>query len=272
MPKYRQLHTKIIDSFDFNEMPNDFTRVVWLMLPLILDCEGRGIGSMAWVKSKLFPLREDVTNAQLQAAFDCFSNKGMIIFYQVEGHSYFYIPTFKTYQSGTQKESKSVLPDPPELLQSNSGVSKEQVSAAESAYESESESVIESESLLKDLNAQKHKKTLPSEMDVGRIFTEVTGMVFIPSGDHRGEYIESVLQMLQTYGHDETLERMKAAYNAWKGQHTKDGRQYSKTNLAWINYAVAGEVPGGNGSSSKVKSVAEEIAEELAHDRQQIRH
>jgi predicted GIY-YIG superfamily endonuclease len=25
MPKYRQLHTKIVDSFDFNEMPDDFT-------------------------------------------------------------------------------------------------------------------------------------------------------------------------------------------------------------------------------------------------------
>jgi hypothetical protein len=77
---------------------------------------------------------------------------------------------------------------------------------------------------------------------------------------------------LQSYGYDATLVRMKSAYNAWLTQHTKNGRQYSRTNLAWINYAVAGELPGGNGSVSKCKSVAEEIAEEITHDRQQIRH
>ena len=53
MPKYRQLHTKIIDSFDFNEMPDDFTRVTWMLLTLGLDSEGRGIDNMAWVKSKI---------------------------------------------------------------------------------------------------------------------------------------------------------------------------------------------------------------------------
>lgn len=272
MPKYRQLHTKILDSFDFNEMPDDFTRMVWLLLPLILDCEGRGIGNMAWVKSKLFPLREDINNTQLQAAFDCFSNKGMVIFYQVDKRSYFYIPTFKTYQSGTQKEAKSVLPIPPDLLQSNSGVILEQVSATESVSECEStsESVIESESLT--INDQKSRTNIPSDMDVGRIFAEATGMVSMPACDQRGNYIEAIYQMLQTYGYKATLERMKAAYNAWLKKHTKDGRQYSRTNLAWINYAVAGEVPGSNGSDNKPKTVAEEIAEELSHDRQHNRH
>jgi len=130
-----------------------------------------------------------------------------------------------------------------------------------------SSSLSNSDSL--NLNTQKTK--IPSEMDVGRIFAETTGMVFMPNSDHRGEYIEAIYQMLQTYGHDETLLRMKSAYSAWLKKHTKDGRQYSKTNLAWINYAVAGELPGGNGSISKCKSVAEEIAEELSHDKQQNR-
>ena len=149
MPKYRQLHTKIIDSFDFNEMPDDFTRVVWLLLPVILDSEGRGIGSMAWVKSKMFPLREDINNEQLQSSFQWLVERGMVIFYEVGNYSYFYVPTFKTYQSGTHKEAKSVLPAPPDLLQSNSGVAPAQGSAAESA--SASESVIESESKITNI-------------------------------------------------------------------------------------------------------------------------
>jgi hypothetical protein len=134
MPKYRQLHTKTIDSFDFNEMPDDFTRVVWLLLPLILDSEGRGINNMAWVKSKMFPSRKDIVEDQIEKSFAWFANKNrrMIVRYTIKGHDYFYIPTWKTYQSGTQKEAPSVLPAP-ELLQSYSRVTPEEVGAAESA-------------------------------------------------------------------------------------------------------------------------------------------
>jgi hypothetical protein len=151
MPKYRQLHTKIIDSFDFNEMPDDFTRVVWMLLTLILDSEGRGIDNMAWVKSKMFPLRDDVTSEKLCASFKWFEEHSMIQRYEVKGRRYFYIPTFKQYQSGTQKEAVSLLPCPLELLQTCSGVSTDEVVVAESesasVFESESESACESESL-----------------------------------------------------------------------------------------------------------------------------
>jgi hypothetical protein len=109
-PKYRKLHAKTLDSFDFNEMPDDFTRVCWLLLPLIVDSEGRGINSAAWIRSKMFPLRPDILLEQIQDAFSWFNNRKMIIIYEVEGRSYFYIPKWKTYQSGTEKEAKSALP------------------------------------------------------------------------------------------------------------------------------------------------------------------
>ena len=131
MPKYRQLHLKTLDSFDFNEMPDDFTRVVWMLLMLILDSEGRGIYNMAWIRSKMFPIRQDVKIDELQAAFEWLKNRAMIKVYEVGGREYFYIPKWKNYQSGTKKEAESLLPVPPELLQTNSEVNKEQVSAAE---------------------------------------------------------------------------------------------------------------------------------------------
>jgi DnaD/phage-associated family protein len=133
MPKYRQLHTKIIDSFDFNEMPDDLTRVVWLLLTLILDSEGRGIDNMNWVKSNMFPMREDMTPELLDAPFDWLAGKKMIVRYEANCRKYFYIPTFKDYQTGTKKEAPSLLPPPPDELQSNSRVSTEQVVAAVSA-------------------------------------------------------------------------------------------------------------------------------------------
>ena len=138
MPKFRAIHTKITQSFDFNEMPDDFTRVVWMLLTLILDSEGRGIDSMDWIKSKMFPMRQDVTTEQISQAFAWLENRGMVVRYGVNSRRYFCIPTFKNYQSGTQKEAKSLLPSP--SLQSNSRVTPEQVCAAESASESESES------------------------------------------------------------------------------------------------------------------------------------
>lgn len=147
MPKYRQLHVKIIESFDFNEMPNDFTRVLWLLLTLVLDSEGRGIDNASWLRSRLFPLRTDVEINQIAEAFDWLEKRQMIIRYQVNGRGYFYIPTFKQYQSGTQKEADSVLPPPPaktpEQLPTYSGVNPEEVGAAASASASESALYLE---------------------------------------------------------------------------------------------------------------------------------
>lgn len=113
MPKYRNLHLKIVDSFDFNEMPDDFTRVTWMLLTLIVDSEGRGIDNAAWIKSKMYPMREDVTDQAIKRAFDWFAARQMIVRYAAAGRSYFYIPSFKTYQSHLEREAKSLLPEPP---------------------------------------------------------------------------------------------------------------------------------------------------------------
>lgn len=113
MPKYRQLHIKILDSFDFAEMPDDFTRVVWLLLIAVVDSEGRGIDNPAWLRSKMFPLRHDVELTQIEGAMDWLGNREMVERYQVGGKYYFQIYTWKTYQTGSDKEGKSVLPAPP---------------------------------------------------------------------------------------------------------------------------------------------------------------
>lgn len=120
MPKYRQLHTKIVDSYDFNDMPDDFTRVFWILLTVTVDSEGRALDNSSWLRSRMFPLRENMDTKPIDKAMDWLSHRRMIIRYSSNGRNYFYIPTFKSYQSGTEKEAKSVLPEPPELLQSYS--------------------------------------------------------------------------------------------------------------------------------------------------------
>lgn len=126
MAQYRAIHTKVIQSFDFNEMPDDFTRLTWVLLPLGVDSEGRGIYNGSWIKSKLYPMRDDITGARILEAMEYYIVHGMVVRYSVDGRDYFYIVNFKKYQRGLEKETKSVIPTP-ELVESNSGVSQELV-------------------------------------------------------------------------------------------------------------------------------------------------
>ena len=61
MPQWRKLHGKVVENLDVNDMLDDFTRILWILLPTQLCCEGRGQDNPAWVQAKVFPLRVDVT-------------------------------------------------------------------------------------------------------------------------------------------------------------------------------------------------------------------
>lgn len=113
MPRYRKLHTKIVESFDVNDMPDDFTRLTWVLLPLALCREGRGVANASWLKSKLYPLRDDVTIVMIGQALAHFRERGMIINYGVNGRGYFYVPSFRKYQGNITTEQLSDYPPPP---------------------------------------------------------------------------------------------------------------------------------------------------------------
>ena len=138
MPKWRKLHVKALESEDIHDMPDDFTRLLWVLLPLVLDREGRGRYNDTWVRSKIFPLRNDVTDEQVCLAMGWLYTRRMIIPYQSNGRSYFHVPSFPRYQGDTSKEAESYYPPPPdlddddsrptpELVESNSGVGQDLV-------------------------------------------------------------------------------------------------------------------------------------------------
>lgn len=114
MPRWRKLHVKATESLDLNDMPDDFHRLLWVMLPLGLDREGRGLDNAGWVKAKIMPLRTDVTPDLVESALIWYAERGMIQRYQVEGRSYFWVPTFAQYQGNTQREAESEYPAPPD--------------------------------------------------------------------------------------------------------------------------------------------------------------
>lgn len=137
MPTYRKLYVKTTESIDLNDMPNDFTRLLWVLLPLGLCRDGRGVDNPAWIRSKIMPLRTDVELKQIAAALDWYEQREMIQRYEVDGRHYFCILSWSKYQSNTAKESPSNYPAPPkvkseseasrELVQTNSEPSLDQV-------------------------------------------------------------------------------------------------------------------------------------------------
>jgi hypothetical protein len=137
MPQYRKLYAKVVQGFDFNEMPNDFTRLAWVLLPTGADREGRYLDNTSFVKAKIMPLRDDVNGEQLGAALCWFAERGMILRYKVKGRAYFRIVNFHLYQGDTSRETPSVIPGP-ELADTDeagqSGVTQEPVASKSSPY------------------------------------------------------------------------------------------------------------------------------------------
>jgi hypothetical protein len=113
MPQWRKLHVKITESLDVNDMPDDTYRLFWSWLMLGADREGRYLDNPAAVKSKVFPLRTDITYDQIAAMLDWYADHGLIRRYQVGGRHYFYLVNFCPLQGDTGKEADSIYPAPP---------------------------------------------------------------------------------------------------------------------------------------------------------------
>jgi DnaD/phage-associated family protein len=245
MPKFRQLHTKIIDSFDFNDMPNDTVRLIWVLLPLILDSEGRGIDKLSWIKSKMFPMR-DVEDKEIVEAFDWFASKEMIIRYSVNSHDYFYIPTFKDYQKGTEKEAASVLPAPiivvndsnptQELLKSRSRVDQELVCVAASASESESESESGKKNIFRVY-----------EREIGIITGSISDALIEAEKDYPPEWIEAALKEAAV-NNKRSWKYAEAILKRWKIEGKGDGRKPEPKVITYedMGYTTPTIPPGWN--------------------------
>lgn len=114
MANWRKLWNSVTEDETVDAMPDDFIRLTWVMLMLALDSEGRSIDRASLIRSKLYPIREDVTNERVQDALDWFANNGMIKRYTVSGRHYFYQVNHEKYQ-GTyrqRKEKPSSIPAP----------------------------------------------------------------------------------------------------------------------------------------------------------------
>ena len=260
MPKYRSIHTKITQSFDVNDMPDDFTRLVWVMLPLGLDCEGRGIFDYSWIKSKIFPLRKDISEKKLKKSLDWFISRknpdtklGMIEIYSVDGREYFYVPNFKTYQRGLDKEAPSILPAP--ALPTNSRPTPDQV---------QSNSPLKAEAKLKanaKVEAKADVKTEPeptgdSTPEIQLILEKITGIPPSNAGDIQAIQEIEILKPLQ--------DDIQAGFD-WVISQGKQVHRYSSL-VGPIRTAIAKRVQKPPGKAESVFEHNQRVVEELLQE------
>ena len=252
MPKYRQLHTKLVDSLDVAAMPDDFTRLFYITLIVVLDSKGRAIDNPAWLRSKAFPLREDVELKQIKAAMDWFEERKLIVRYEIEGNKYFYCPSFLKLQSGLDNELRSTLPEPPqELLRSDSEVTPESLSSDSTpiqynAIQDNSNQDNAGESPIPfPIVTKQNRKPDPFSFDwMLNIWRDVTGFTSF-TGDNV-KIIDALegLRYRRTppfKSEKEIAEYLKPYFMNWCNKKTKNGIPYSKRNPGWLDMAVAGD-------------------------------
>ena len=140
-----------------------FEQCLFTRLIVVADDYGRYDARPAIIKGSAFPLHEDVTGQDIQAALDRLAQVGMLELYTVDGKPYFQIISWARHQTVRNKRSKYPAPeegtcapdgtcaqmiaDVP-VIQSNPNQSNQDgiQSETESISESISQSISESES------------------------------------------------------------------------------------------------------------------------------
>ena len=139
----------IKDSIHESEKVNamtDFQFRLWVSLITYVDDYGRGDARPAIIKGNCFPLRDRLTNKDIDAALTGLAGIGCIVLYEVDGRPYLCFPNWEKHQTVRNKRSR--FPEPPgELLTSaincnqlNANASLIQSNPIQSEYKSESES------------------------------------------------------------------------------------------------------------------------------------
>lgn len=138
----RIIKESIHTSEDVNMM-TDFQFRLWVSLITYVDDFGRGDARPAIIKGSCFPLRDRITNKDVEAALRALAGIGCVSLYEVDGKPYLYFPTWESHQ--TVRNQKSKYPAPAEgqqlqAIESNCKQLKANVPVIQSENVSESES------------------------------------------------------------------------------------------------------------------------------------
>jgi len=110
----RMIKDSIHSSEKVNAM-SDFQFRLWVNLIAYVDDYGRGDARPAVIKGLCFPLRERLTNKDIEKALAGLAGIGCIVLYESDGRPYLCFPNWEKHQTIRNKRSK--FPPPPDNLQ-----------------------------------------------------------------------------------------------------------------------------------------------------------
>lgn len=150
----RIIKESIHTSEDVNRM-TDFQFRLWVSLITYVDDFGRGDARPAIIKGSCFPLRDRITNKDIEAALRALAGIGCVSLYEVDGKPYLYFPTWESHQTVRNQKSKYPAPAEGQQLQAIENNCKQlkaiaPVIQSESRPENESENESESKSARED--------------------------------------------------------------------------------------------------------------------------
>ena len=112
----RIIKESIHTSEDVNMM-TDFQFRLWVSLITYVDDFGRGDARPAIIKGSCFPLRDRITNKDIEAALRALAGIGCVSLYEVDGKPYLYFPTWESHQTVRNQKSKYPAPAEGQQLQ-----------------------------------------------------------------------------------------------------------------------------------------------------------
>lgn len=121
-----------------------FDEVVWYRLIVNCDDYGRMDGRPAVLKSRLFPLKGNVTDKSVMESIHHLATAGLVMPYKSDGKPHLQIATWDKHQQVRAKRSKYPAPPEPDIT-CNPMISEDSI-CARNPIQSESESEYESES------------------------------------------------------------------------------------------------------------------------------
>ena len=106
----RIIKDSIAKSEKMNEL-TDFQFRLWVHLITYVDDYGRGDARPAIIRGSCFPLRDRLTNKDIEKGLADLAGAGCVSLYKVDGKPYLYFPNWEQHQRVRQKVSKCPAPE-----------------------------------------------------------------------------------------------------------------------------------------------------------------
>jgi hypothetical protein len=109
----RVLRDEILSSDSLSQVSTD-AELVFIRLILIVDDFGRADARVKLLRARLFPMRPAFTEQKISRCLCELSEceDPPIVFYEVDGHPYLYLPGWEKHRGKTKRAKNSRLPDP----------------------------------------------------------------------------------------------------------------------------------------------------------------